>query len=143
MESLSHERARARAVRAARFLADDPRVSLVYLFGSTVHGEAPSVRDVDLAIWTEPPLDSASVFALRADAVAVAGGSVDLVSLNDASVVLAHEVADTGECLFARTPDAEVEFVTRARSRYWDFRPYLDEQWRLLGERLKERNLGS
>ena len=39
--------------------------------------------------------------------------------------------------------DMETEFVTRARARYWDFRPYRDEQWRLAGERLAERQLGS
>jgi predicted nucleotidyltransferase len=140
--ALTREEARARATRAARFLSENPRVVLVYVFGSTVHGGAPRVRDVDLAVSSRPPLDSGELFALRADVVAATGGPVDLVSLEDASIVLAHEVADTGECLFARTPDVEVEFVTRARARYWDFKPFLDEQWRLLGERLRERGLG-
>src|SRR4030095_10817216 len=125
--ALAREEARSRARRAARFLAEDPRILLVYLFGSTVHGEAPRVRDVDLAISTRPALEGPDLFALRADGV-----PVDLISLNGASVVLAHEVADSGECLFARTTDAEVDFVTQARARYWDFKPYLDEQWRLL-----------
>lgn len=115
----------------------------MYLFGSTAHGEAPLVRDVDIAISTRPRIDLTELLRLRADVVFAAGGSVDLVSLDGASVVLAHEIADTGECLFARDPDAEVEFVTRARSRYWDFKPFLDEQWRLLGERLRERTGGS
>src|SRR3989449_10749658 len=50
-----------------------------------------------------------------------------------------HEIVESGTCLYARTADAETEFVTRARARYWDFRPYRDEQWRLAGERLAER----
>jgi predicted nucleotidyltransferase len=141
--NLAREEAVSRARRAARFLAKDPRIQLVYLFGSTVHGEAPRVRDVDLAISTNPVLQGMELFALRADVVSAVGGPVDLISLDDASVVLAHEIADSGECLFTRTPDAEVEFVTRARARYWDFKPYLDEQWRLLGERLRERDGGS
>jgi predicted nucleotidyltransferase len=140
--TLAREEARSRAHRAARFLAEDPRVVLVYLFGSTVHGGAPLVRDVDLGVSTSPPLDLGELLALRADVVAAAGGPVDLTSLDHASIVLAHEIADSGECLFARDPDAEVAFVTRARSRYWDFKPFLDEQWRLLGERLRERNVG-
>ena len=140
--ALTREGARSRAQRAARFLAEDSRIDLVYLFGSTAHGESPRVRDVDLAISTTPGLEATDLFALRADVASAAGGPVDLISLNDASVVLAHEVADSGECLFARTPDAEVDFVTRARARYWDFKPYLDEQWRLLGERLRERGVG-
>jgi hypothetical protein len=44
--------------------------------------------------------------------------------------------------LFARDPDVETDFVTRARARYWDFKPYRDVQWRLAGERLAERRVG-
>ena len=51
----------------------------------------------------------------RADLIAVTGVEIDLVSLNDAPVVLAHEVADSGCCLYARDADVELEFVTRAR----------------------------
>lgn len=79
---------------------------------------------------------------MRADLVLAVGAEIDLVSLNDAPVVLAWEVADSGCCLYASDPDAEVEFVTRARSRYWDFKPFLDEQWRLAGQRLEERQRG-
>ncbi len=81
---------------------------------------------------------------LRADAVDAAGGMpVDLVSLNGASIVLAHEVADTGRCLYARSPDVETEFIIRARARYWDFKPFLEEQWRLTGQRIEDRCRGS
>lgn len=59
-----------------------------------------------------------------ADLVLGVGGEIDLVSLNEASIVLAREVADSGDCLYASDADAEVEFVTRARSRYWDFKPF-------------------
>ncbi len=80
---------------------------------------------------------------LRTDVAATTGAPIDLVSLNEASVVLAHEVATSGTCLYARDPDIEVEFVTRAHARYWDFKPFLEEQWRLTGERLEERRRGS
>jgi hypothetical protein len=99
------------------------------------------VRDVDLAVLSDPALSLEELMRLRADAAAAAGGApIDVVSLNDASIVLAHEVADTGRCLYARSPDVETEFVVRARARYWDFKPFLDEQWRLTGERLEERH---
>lgn len=137
---LSGTEARAAARRAADTLAADPRVQLVYLFGSAADESRPEVRDIDLAVLSEPPLSLDALMRLRADAVAAAGGlPIDAVSLNDASIVLAHEVADTGRCLYARSPDAETEFVVRARARYWDFKPFLEEQWRLTGERLEER----
>jgi predicted nucleotidyltransferase len=132
--------AREAARRAAELLSADRRVQLVYLFGSAADEGRAEVRDVDLAVLSEPALSLDELMRLRADAVAAAGGlPIDLVSLNDAPVVLAHEVADAGRCLYARSHDAETEFVIRARARYWDFKPFLEEQWRLTGERLEER----
>lgn len=91
---------------------------------------------------TAPALSLDTLVRLRADLVAEVGTPVDLVSLNDAPIVLAHEVVESGVCLFARTPDVEVDFVTRTRARYWDFKPYREAQWRLAGERLAERSGG-
>jgi predicted nucleotidyltransferase len=146
MERFRHlpaEEARAAASRAAQELARDSRVKLVYLFGSAADPERKLVRDLDLAVLTDSPLSLDELMRLRADVTATSGVPIDLVSLNEASVVLAHEVAATGTCLYARDPDVETEFITRARSRYWDFKPFLEEQWRLTGERLEERRRGS
>lgn len=134
--------ARERARSAASVLARDARVRLVFLFGSAADPTREAVRDVDLAILTDRRLGLYEELNLRADAAREAGGDVDLVSLNRASIVLAHEVAETGICLYAESPEMEGEFVTRARMRYFDFKPYLEEQWKLLGERLEERRRG-
>lgn len=143
MRHLTADVARTAASRAAQELARDLRVKLVFLFGSAADPERKLVRDLDLAVLTDPPLSLGELMRLRADAAATTGVPIDLVSLNEASVVLAHEVAATGTCLYARDPDVETEFITRARSRYWDFKPFLEEQWRLTGERLEERRRGS
>jgi predicted nucleotidyltransferase len=140
MPKLAPEVARQRAGKAAQALAADPRVKLVVLFGSAADPERRiPVRDVDVGIFTEPPLGLFELLDLRAGVVDEIGGEIDLVSLNDASVVLAHEVADTGRFLYADPAEREIDFITRARMRYFDFKPYLEEQWRLSGERLKER----
>jgi len=131
-----------RARRAAKQLADDPRVRLVYLFGSAADRTVASPRDIDLAILTAPPLSLDERLRLRADLVSGGVPSLDLVSLNDASITLAHEVAEHGVCLFARTTEDEVDFVTRARARFWDFSPYLAEQWKAAGERQEHRHHG-
>lgn len=135
--------AEQRAHRAAEQLRRDPRVQLVYLFGSAADREVASPRDIDLAILTRPPLSLDERLRLRADLVAGDVPGLDLVSLNDASVTLAHEVANQGICLFARSTEDEVAFVTRARAQFWDFAPYLAEQWRAAGERLEHRRHGS
>ena len=133
---------RAAAERAAERLASDERVRLVFLYGSAADQTRSEVHDVDLAVACSPRASFTDLMRLRADAVAVARMPVDLIDLADAGVVLAWEVAETGRCLFARDPDDEVAFVTRARACYWDFRPFLEEQWRLAGERLDERHRG-
>lgn len=140
---IAPEAARQRAERAARFLAADPRVKLVYLFGSAADPERKiPVRDVDLAVLIEPPLEFQDFLRLGADVVEAAGGGIDLIPLHEAGVVLAHEVAETGRCLYADPPERDTEFVCRAVMRYLDFKPYFDEQWRIAGERLAERRRG-
>lgn len=139
---LTAEEARIRAERAARFLAADPRVKLVFLFGSAVDPGRKTVGDVDLAILTDRPLGLYELLDLKADVAQAAGGEVDLVLLNDASVVLAHEVVVTGRCLHADPPEREAEFVARTNMEYLDFKWYLDRQWKAVGERLEARRHG-
>lgn len=142
ISQLATEEARNRAERAARFLAADPRVKLVFLFGSAVDPDRKTVGDVDLAILTDHRLGLYELLDLKADIAQAAGGEVDLVLLNDASVVLAREVAVTGCCLHADPPELETEFVTRSNMEYLDFKWYLDQQWKTLGERLEARRHG-
>lgn len=143
MPKLSSEEARGRAERAAGALAADERVKLVFLFGSAADpSRATSIRDVDLAILTDRRLTLYELLDLKAKAAREAGGEIDLVLLNDASVVLAREVAATGRCLYSDPPELKTEFVTRANMRYLDFKWYLDRQWEILGERLEARRHG-
>jgi predicted nucleotidyltransferase len=143
LERFSASLARERARRAARFLSRDRRIRLVFLFGSAADERCVEVGDVDVAFLARPALSFEERLRLQADVSAAAGGPVDLVPINAAPVALSYEIADGGQCLFTRDPDEEVEFVTRARARYWDFRPYLEEQSRLAAERQKERLRGS
>ena len=140
---LSASEARERTEVTARLLAEDPRVRLVYLFGSAADPGRPFVRDVDVAVLTDPSLSPEELSRMRADLVVATGAPIDLISLNHASIVLTHEVVEGGRCVYTSSPDLETEFVTRARARYWDFKPYREEQWRLAGERLAEREHGS
>lgn len=135
--------ARGAAERASAMLARDARVQLVILFGSSVDPDRHDVRDVDLAVLTDGPLDLEESLRLRADLVTATGVPIDLVSLNEAPIVLAHEIADSGRCLFARSPDIETDFVVRARARYLDWQPFRDEQWKQSGERSNGHHRGA
>ncbi len=114
----------------------------MYLFGSAVQPGNPSPRDIDLAVLEEPDLSFDESMRLASRLSVDTEARVDLVLLARAPVVLAHEVVENGVCLFARTTDDEIDFVTRTRARYWDWKPFLEEQWRLTGERLEERERG-
>lgn len=143
MPKLSPEAGRELAERAARVLAADERVKLVFLFGSLADPSRRATRDIDLAILTDPPLNLYELLDLKADAERETGGwRVDLVSLNDMPTVLAREVAVTGRCLHADPPELETEFVTRANMQYLDFKWYLDQQWEIVGKRLEARRRG-
>jgi predicted nucleotidyltransferase len=133
----------SRAAAVVDRLAADPRIALVYFFGSALDPERSSVRDLDVAVLSDPPLSLDELVRLRAELVSATALPIDLVSINDAPIVLAHEIVEGGRCLFSRDPDVETDFVTRTRARYWDFAPYRREQWRLAGERLEERLGGS
>jgi predicted nucleotidyltransferase len=140
MPQIPPAEARARAERAARFLAQDPRIKLIFLFGSAADPDRQiPVRDVDLAILMEPPPEFWDFLKLSDRAAEAAGGDIDLVPLHEAGVVLVHEVAETGICLHSDPPERATEFVCRAIMRYLDFKYYLDQQWRITGERLEER----
>ncbi|HEX5757682.1 MAG TPA: nucleotidyltransferase domain-containing protein [Thermoanaerobaculia bacterium] len=139
---LSPKLARERAERAADVLAADPRVRLVFLFGSAADPERPSVGDIDLAVLSEPALELGELLRLRADLIDAAGPGIDLVALNEAPVVLAHEVATGGNCLFSREEGLDTDFVVRSILRYLDYKHYLDQQWQVSGERLEERQRG-
>jgi len=143
MEGYPPALARDLAARAVDVLTRDSRVRLVYLFGSAVDSASPVARDVDLAVWTEPRLTVEDLVQLRAQLVDVVHTRIDLISLNDAPIVLAKEVADHGLCLYAASDDVETEFVVRARARFWDFAPFLKTQWKLAGLRIEERLRGS
>jgi hypothetical protein len=67
------------------------------------------------------------------------GGPLDLLSLNEAGIPLAFEVADSGVCLLSRTSELDLEWRCQTRLRFLDFKFYLDRQWSELGERLGDR----
>jgi predicted nucleotidyltransferase len=134
--------ARALAHRLTERLAADPRVRLVYLYGSAADPAAAEVRDLDLAIAGAPPFSREELLEMAVRLGEQAGLPLDLVPLERAPVVLAHEIADGGLCLLARPPEAETSFVLRARDAYWDFMPLLEQQWRLAGERQEARLRG-
>lgn len=143
MDGYDRREAREIGEKAARALATDARVRLVFLFGSAVDPGAEVVRDIDLAVLTEPALGLDELVELRSRLLDTVHAKIDMTSLNGAPIVLAKEVADHSVCLYAADEEIETEFIVRARARFWDFKPFLEIQWENAGSRIEERLRGS
>jgi hypothetical protein len=127
-----------RHVPVVKALERDPRVRLLYVFGSTARGEAGPRSDLDLAVWLDRKLSWDEERDLRAT-VSTGHDQVDLVILNDAPPVLRYEVVTGGRCLLARDAAEHAEFEITSLARFLDFQPIRRVQREYLRRRVEER----
>jgi len=111
------------------YFADRPEVQVAYLFGSVARGRSGSLSDIDIAVLVDSESADrnaqAAGYGLRAEYISDLMGilhtnDVDLVLLNQAPPLLAHEVLEDGFILFCRNEDLRVELarlVTRIAAR--------------------------
>ena len=122
--------------KISSLLAQNSDVKFAYLFGSCARGDVGPLSDVDIAVFLDgrvSPFD----FRLRLAAeLAQALGSehFDLVTLNDAPLLLKYEVVRGGRVI-KEDKNKRVAFETRTLSEYLDTaclrrtqRTYLKEQ---------------
>jgi len=117
-------------------LAQNPHVKFAYLFGSCARGDSGPLSDIDIAVLLDGRV-SPFEFRLRLSAsLAEALGSecFDLVTLNDAPLLLKYEVVRGGQVI-KEDKKQRVTFETRVLSEYLDTaclrrtqRAYLKEQ---------------
>lgn len=117
-------------------LAQTSHVKFAYLFGSSVWGETGPLSDIDIAVFLDrrvSPFD----FRLRLAALlaqALGSENFDLVTLNDAPLLLKYEVIRGGRVI-KEDKSKRVAFETKVLSEYLDTaclrrtqRTYLKEQ---------------
>ena len=124
--------------RLVEVLATDPRVRLVYAFGSAASNVAGPLSDVDVAVLLERRLDWDAERELRGRLDAVAP-RVDVVILNEAPPALRFEIVTSGRCLLAHDPREQAEFEIVSLSRFLDFQPVRRVQQQYLRARVEER----
>jgi predicted nucleotidyltransferase len=125
--------------RAIATFAAEPPVRVAFVFGSAARDGSIAPRDLDLAVSARPPLSLRDLMRLQGRLQETANVTIDLVSFDDAPIVLAHEIVEGGRCIYARSPDDETELVTRTRMRWWDWLPIRERQWQMSGKRLEKR----
>jgi predicted nucleotidyltransferase len=120
-----------------RVLESRADVTLAYVFGSAARGGARASSDVDVAVLFEALPEAGDLDRLAAGLQTAAGRRVDLVVLNTAPPLLAHEIIKTGRRLACRSEVERVRFETRAMARYMDTAPLRRVQHHYLRERVK------
>ena len=104
----------------------ESRVVVAFAFGSQVDGYATPRSDVDVAVLFDEELALREQLALQVKIAEILGKDVDLVSINDAPLLLRRRVLQ-GQLLFERDPIAVANLVENTLRRYRDFAPRLRE----------------
>ena len=104
-------------------------VTLAYLFGSTVRGEANRLSDIDIAVLFDDTLLQKEAFDLQLELIGELTGllktnKVDLVIINDSPLLLTYNIIREGIILKSDEP-VRVKFETKIMSRYLDERDHI------------------
>jgi len=104
-------------------------VTLAYLFGSTVRGEANRLSDIDIAVLFDDTLLQKEAFDLQLEVISELTGllktnNVDLVIINDSPLLLTYNIIREGIILKSDEP-VRVKFETKIMSRYLDERYHI------------------
>lgn len=136
-------------VRRAHLTAglERPSIDAAYLFGSQARGRTSPLSDIDVAVLVDPAFGSDERFQLRLDLIAqvtclMRTERVDLITLNDAPILLRHRVVRDGELLLERDRAARVRFETLTILEYLDTKPLRSELARGVHARLSEGTFG-
>lgn len=139
----SEDELRLRIPRLTKTLSAFPEIAAVYLFGSFARGNVRRGSDVDVAILTRSPSSARRRSRSRSEYAAAVSGAlgcdrVDVVVMNDAPVVLRHEIFRDGKLLFVR------DRAGLSRFRVLSSREYLDTiPLRRLFEKAYFRRIGA
>jgi predicted nucleotidyltransferase len=127
-------------------LAAQPDVLAAYLFGSYATGRARPESDVDVAVLLSGT-DEMERFERRLRLMgeveeALGRKPADVVVLNDAPPLLAHQVLMHSRLILERDRAARVEFEVRAGQVYTDLMPMRQFFREALFHEVKEAGLG-
>lgn len=106
----------------AQFAAEQPTVLAAYLFGSAAQNRLAAESDVDIGLLFEAPPDALRLLELQEDVTTILKRQCDLVTLNQASPILAMQVLKYGELVFERSERAVREFQVRTLFAYFDLK---------------------
>lgn len=123
MRRSTAQRLEAKITLLKKLLAKDPRVLVVFLFGSQVDGYATPRSDIDLAVLFDRDLSLKQELDFEvAVSQALGADNVDVLNLNRANLLLRFR-AISGQLLYERDPERVSDFIERTLIEQRDFEP--------------------
>jgi predicted nucleotidyltransferase len=108
----------------------EPRVLLVYVFGSQARGDTGPGSDLDVGVLVTRDASIASLRMELTHILSKFSGEIplDVIILNQAPLELAYSVISGGHLVYERSTAERVEYEANVMSRYGDYLPYLRMQ---------------
>lgn len=108
-----------------------PRLQLAYLYGSAAEDATTSFSDVDIALVTASPLSIGESLNLELDAYSAlmrqAGiRNADVRLITHYPLAFQAQVVSHGILIYARDDEFRIDYETRTRDAYLDFKPLED-----------------
>lgn len=117
--------------KAKHFISDinkKYKIKFAYIFGSQATGKASENSDIDIAVYFSESYTALEEAFIRGDIIeegkAFFKKDVDIVSLNNASLLLKHEIIHDG--IIIKDNDERTTFESISLREYFDFKYYSD-----------------
>ncbi len=123
-----------KAPHALDFLAEDPDLLCVMVFGSTATGTYQMESDIDVAVYSRNKMDRRKRQQLADDIAIVTGRAVDLIDLRSVDGALLRQILHSGQVVFSKEPSTLGILSEQLLDWQEDFEPQLNE---LLATRLR------
>jgi predicted nucleotidyltransferase len=124
------------------YLVKQGDVLAAYLFGSQVTGKIRPDSDIDLSLLLSES-DKMERFERRLQMMheisRICGVEADVIILNDAPLVLVHQILKTGQLFYEIDRRARVTFEVRAGKDYADLKPFREFFRRGILKEIKEK----
>lgn len=129
--------------KAKRFIEDinkKYKIKFVYIFGSQATGKATENSDIDIALYFEEdylPMEEAFIRGdIIEDGKAFFKKDVDVVALNNASLLLKYQIIHDG--IVIKDNDYRADFESLSLREYFDFKYYSDIYDNAMIERIRK-----
>ena len=109
------------------FFENHEEILFAVLFGSLAKGTANKMSDIDIAVMVDPKFDKTFPYGHQAELIAdfmriLKRNDVDVVILNDAKILLKHQVLRYGKFIYIRDMQARIQFQIDTINQYEDFK---------------------